>query len=232
MTNFLYLGKTYQNSSDYSKRQEKRKDCFANLCKLMRMGVNILATPEVLWEAPRYLTPIYKDGLKGFINKMGEIVIEPIYEEFIGNFKEPEDKIAVKDASLRAKPWMIINSQGDNIDCQKRSFYLAAPSPDSSFFAVQEERYSPMYIYDASLGDFIQPKIGYQLISGFYKGFSRVKQNDKWGIVDTEGRIVVPIEYDNIWNFVGRYDRSTTRMERKGKYVGDFNFITGEVTLH
>jgi len=33
----------------------------------------------------------------------------------------------------------------------------------------------------------------------FVCGYARVKSKDKWGIIDTLGNIVVPLEYDKIW---------------------------------
>lgn len=33
----------------------------------------------------------------------------------------------------------------------------------------------------------------------FVCGFARVMANDKWGIIDTSGNIVVPLKYDKIW---------------------------------
>ena len=38
----------------------------------------------------------------------------------------------------------------------------------------------------------------------------------KWGIINTQGEEVLPLEYDNIWNFVGK-NRCSTRVEKDGE---------------
>lgn len=39
----------------------------------------------------------------------------------------------------------------------------------------------------------------------FVCGFARVVQNDKWGIIDTLGNIIVSLEYDKIWAIKEEY---------------------------
>ncbi|MCD8184437.1 MAG: WG repeat-containing protein [Bacteroides sp.] len=39
----------------------------------------------------------------------------------------------------------------------------------------------------------------------FVCGFARVVKNDKWGIIDTLGNIIVPLEYDKIWTIKEQY---------------------------
>ena len=35
----------------------------------------------------------------------------------------------------------------------------------------------------------------------FSEGFASVKSNDKWGFIDTKGKMVIPCVYDAAWPF-------------------------------
>ena len=59
----------------------------------------------------------------------------------------------------------------------------------------------------------------YSFVDKFDSGYARVNIKDqssgtkKWGIINTEGKEVVPLEYDNIWNFYKK-DRETVLLEK------------------
>jgi len=53
----------------------------------------------------------------------------------------------------------------------------------------------------------------YDWIDGYDSGLARVKKRDKWGIIDYTGKLVLPLEYDNIWNFYNK-KRNDTIVEK------------------
>lgn len=55
----------------------------------------------------------------------------------------------------------------------------------------------------------------YGWIDGFDHGLARVCLKSKWGIIDMQGEEVLPLEYDEIWNFLGK-GRSDTRVIKDG----------------
>ena len=70
----------------------------------------------------------------------------------------------------------------------------------------------------------------YGWISGYDHGLARVKsihgegrlsigsnlmEKPKWGIIDKKGEVVLPVEYDEIWNFLGK-GRTTTKVIKEG----------------
>lgn len=57
---------------------------------------------------------------------------------------------------------------------------------------------------------------GYSYVSRFEYGLARIRQGSKWGLINEEGEIVLPIKYDVIWKFEGKH-RATTRVELNGK---------------
>lgn len=74
-------------------------------------------------------------------------------------------------------------------------------------------------------GNIIVPFGKYDWIDGFDSGLARVKKgkesnnkvnnNNKWGIINEKGEEVLPVEYDRIWNFLGK-NRFSTTVEKNG----------------
>lgn len=85
-------------------------------------------------------------------------------------------------------------------------------------------------------GNVIVPFGKYDWIDGFDQGLARVKigkrtngiknNGNKWGIINENGEEVLPVEYDDIWNFLGK-NRFSTRVIKEGKasniYFHDLN---------
>lgn len=81
-------------------------------------------------------------------------------------------------------------------------------------------------------GNIIVPFGKYDWIDGFEKGLARVKVGhestaiinniNKWGIINISGEEVIPVVYDNIWNFLGK-KMFSTRIEKDGE-VKHINF--------
>lgn len=76
------------------------------------------------------------------------------------------------------------------------------PSDDNKTLTVRDFNY--FYGVVDSTGKEIVPVGTYGYIDTFYKGLARVKSGNKWGIINHKGEVVVPIEYDKIWNFYGK----------------------------
>lgn len=77
-------------------------------------------------------------------------------------------------------------------------------------------------------GTVIVPFGKYDWIDGFEQGLARVKigqesnalanNSNKWGIINTSGEEVLPVVYDNIWNFLGK-KMFSTRVEKEGEVM-------------
>ena len=79
-------------------------------------------------------------------------------------------------------------------------------------------------------GDIIVPFGKYDWIDQYCLGITRVKigkrsngmkkSKCKWGIIDTKGNELIPLIYDNIWNYKeGPYDTLTLEKDNKEIYV-------------
>lgn len=64
-------------------------------------------------------------------------------------------------------------------------------------------------------GNVIVPFGKYGWISGFDHGLARVhsikviSDNPRWGIIDMRGKEILPLRYNNIWDFFGKNRKST-----------------------
>ncbi|MNG27741.1 hypothetical protein D3C84_1129060 [compost metagenome] len=56
----------------------------------------------------------------------------------------------------------------------------------------------------------------YEKISGFYDGLANIKSNNKWGVIDSLGNEIIPVEYDEIDSF--SYDNLKAIKNRKEFY--------------
>jgi hypothetical protein len=85
-------------------------------------------------------------------------------------------------------------------------------------------------------GNIIVPFGKYDWIDGFDQGLARVKigrtpsnqvdNDNKWGIINERGEEVLPVEYDEIWNFLGKNRYSTKVVKdgvKKDVYLHDLN---------
>ena len=100
-------------------------------------------------------------------------------------------------------------------------------------------------------GNIIVPFGKYDWIDGFAQGLARVKigrapsnqidNGNKWGIINEQGEEVLPVEYDEIWNFFGKNRYSTKVVKdgvKKDVYLHTLNpnlperGITSHVALH
>lgn len=69
---------------------------------------------------------------------------------------------------------------------------------------------------------------GEEAVADYYERHRRLHSEEyaKWGIINEKGEEVLPVEYDNIWNFLGK-NRYSTRVEKDGQaeeiYFHDLN---------
>ena len=214
--------KMYPCTSEYEKDKMNKLTRDGKLVVLARSGYNIPLHKIDFNRIGLFLIPTQSiDGKFGFVNRDGEISISPIFDDISGHFYRDSDVIKVKREGL----WYVLNSKGEEIG--GRGFHNIIMSPDSKFLSVQERPYKNHRIFDADNSIYIGSPKGFHQISGFYCGYSRVEENGKWGIINTKGEIIVPLEYNCIHNFVGRYDWDNVILEKEGNKVCRFDIKKG-----
>lgn len=93
-----------------------------------------------------------------------------------------------------------------------------------------------------ALGEEIVPFGTYDWIDGFDRGLARVKigrtssnlanNDNKWGLIDEQGSVVLPVEYKAIWNFYGKSQYSSiivTKEDGMNTILKDFLVAKGKI---
>ena len=194
--------------------------------------------PELndVWVEPKVekapLFPVREDGLYGFIDKKGNMVVEPQFIDVIrGGFSE--GLVFVKKDDESGAKWGVLDSTGEMVIepqfCEVRRFSegLAAVqmSQDSLWGYIDvegdwaiEPRFERAIPFSEELavvkadgkwgaidknGTFvIEPQ--FDGMGEFSEGLASVRINDKYGFIDDKGKMVIVPQFDEAWwNFSG-----------------------------
>ena len=189
----------------------------------------------------RLLIPFTSGEHIGFINREGEVVVEPKYNMYYGECYNENDLIKVatiepygfqrsenKVAAYKRPMYGIIDYQGKIMIEPKNYSLIFSKKGNVMLFTIQREDYS--YGVINIKGEEIIPFGKYHWIDGFYRGFARVKMGgvsngnvgneNKWGVINESGEEVVPCIYSNIWNFYEKdYETIIAEDEKSRKYI-------------
>lgn len=179
----------------------------------------------------RLLIPFTSGDKIGFVDKEGAIVVKPQFTMYYNDCYDESDyiRVAVDDlygfprcggrvATYKRPMYGLINYKGETIF--EPSFYCLIPAiGNKKLYTVQNKHFG--YAVLNIDGIEVAPFGKYSWIDGFDKGLARVKignvtngQNEngnKWGLIDENGKEILPLEYDNIWTFYGK-KRVTTKV--------------------
>ena len=188
-----------------------------NIEKLNTQMVGLVINEELLKNDERYLLPITKDGKIGMINHNAEIVIPTIYDKIPTNCFSETDYICVWQGKKKG----VFNGNGEEI--LPVIYDHIRFGHGSDVFSVEKDYKHA--VVNAKNEYIVEPGI-YDYIDGFEKGYARVKigkepsnfknNSNQWGLINEKGEVVLPIEYESIWNFYGK-DYSTIVLEKDGK---------------
>ncbi len=174
-------------------------------------------------------------GLKwGAMNNKGEVIIPPRYDFVIidpltnsglvrvGIIRSFENDNMTRDTApyYRYKVGLFDTMGTKVLDVNYQGVII---SQDGKILSVQNMKgeYGVLNLK----GEIIVPFGRYSYIDGFDNGLARVKlgqrtngvlnSENKWGLINEEGKEVLPVVFDNIWKFY-RKNRFSTRVERDG----------------
>lgn len=173
---------------------------------LNQLNIGLDITICTLSKIALYLVPVRIEGKFGFIDKDANLVIKTLFDKYMDAFDNENSlvRVCIDDK------WGVVNAKGEMIIPAEYSTILIADN--QKLFTVSKDYKTA--VVDA--GRNIVVDFGeYSFIDGFDSGLTRVKIKDKWGIIDTEGEIVLAVEFDNIWNF-HKKNRTNTFVEKDG----------------
>lgn len=179
----------------------------------------------------RLLIPFTSGDKIGFVDKEGAIVVKPQFTMYYGDCYDESDNIMVaidnlygfprsggKVATYKRPMYGLINYKGETIF--EPSFCSLLPAiGNKNLYTVQDNNFG--YAVLNTDGTEVVPYGKYSWIDGFDNGLARVrignvtngqKENgNKWGMINENGKVVLPLEYDDIWAFYGK-KRVTTKV--------------------
>lgn len=173
---------------------------------LNQLNIGLDITADVLSKIDLYLIPVRIEGKFGFIDKDANLVIKTLFDKYMDTFDNENSLIRI---CIDGK-WGVINAKGQVIIPTEYSVILI--SDNQQLFTVTKG-------YKTGVLDLEQNIViefgEYSYIDGYDSGLARVKIQDKWGIIDSIGEVVLPVEFDNIWNFYKK-NRINTSVEKNG----------------
>lgn len=179
----------------------------------------------------RLLIPFTCGDKIGFANKEGEVVVKPQFTMYYGDCYDESDniRVAIDDlygfprsggrvATYKRPMYGLINYKGETIF--EPSFYSLIPAiGNKNLYTVQNNHFE--YAVLNIDGTEVVPFGKYNWIDGFDNGLAMVrignvtngqKENgNKWGLINENGKEVLPLENDDIWPFYGK-KRVTTKV--------------------
>ncbi|MCH2043312.1 MAG: WG repeat-containing protein [Saprospiraceae bacterium] len=134
----------------------------------------------------------------GLIDRNGNILLEPIYDN-LGYFAPHKKFITVQDKTTNKWALMnidnqelILDNQYDALHYLNHDFVLAIKDNQYGLFNEEGEEVIPI--------QFNQPDkhhhYNYLKHIHFVGAYTNSSHNNKWGIIDTSGHIIIPFEYD------------------------------------
>lgn len=210
MDNHINEDKLFKLYNDYGDYKKQLKEIKANIAQLNKKGINMVFSMDLLNSIDLYLIPYLERGKIGFINKKAQVVIDPKYDDIRGAFNNEKNYVAVKIGNK----WSAIDSKGNELLPYKYS--LIFPSPDSSLVTCCKNEWS---VIDLNTLRIIVEEGKYNLIEGFRYGYARVKNNNKYGIINAQGKIVLDTRYYAVYPWVEWYAPTTVLKEDENSKI-------------
>jgi hypothetical protein len=182
----------------------------------------------------RLLIPFTSNSKIGFLDNNREIVIPPKYDDIQGHCYSKDDLIKVgvlysynfgKDKNYVRYLYGLIDCKGNTI--MHPEYYTILVSNDKKVITAQNKKCQYL-VLDRSGNLIIEPRV-YNWIDKFDHNMARVikaiNNEKKWGIINSAGEIILPIEYDNIYNFCDKGRESTLVFKDGESYTLHFSKI-------
>lgn len=124
----------------------------------------------------------------GLMDKNKKKLTEPIYD-YIGDFNEGLAEVSIRRDITSYHRGLISDNGELKIDC----IYTSIIKLFNGFYAANECGEHTLLTLN---GECFQER--YQGIGKFDENFISVKSNNKWGVINYDGKIIIPFEYEEI----------------------------------
>ncbi|MCW5961547.1 MAG: WG repeat-containing protein [Pyrinomonadaceae bacterium] len=159
-----------------------------------------VASIQVLGQTPECsFLSFYENDKSGKMDRNGKTIIEPKFDSIIGF--NGESALAKKDGL-----WGIINGSSEWIVKPTYEF-VSDGFFDGYAYVVKDKRY---YFIDRKGNKLAE---SFDEARYFWDGLGRIKLDDKWGYIDTQGTMVIPPQFDE----AGPFSDGIARVEKNRK---------------
>lgn len=156
------------------------------VAKLKTKGIGLLANQELLDSCDCYLCPIIQESKIGFINSYADIVIQPQYDDIVGEFTSPESLIVVcKDSK-----WGVLNTDGLEI---LMSEYRRISLVSTQYAIVMNSEYQKGII--EIMTNQMTVSFGEYDNFNYYKSILIGRKKLLKGLITPTGKQLTPIQY-------------------------------------
>lgn len=160
---------------------------------------------EAGWFSSNGFANVKKDGKWGIINTHGKFVVAPDYDKIISNTDNYELISVRQDGKSK-----LINLKGETIaDLESEPRDLKEMIESGLPLLVRENAFPIPIKKDENKFDFIDIK-GKTVFSGefdyvwlFYNGIAKIMKKDKWGLIDSTGKVIAEPRYDKFESIIG-----------------------------
>lgn len=149
-------------------------------------GISLYLTKDLIQACDKYLCPVVENGKIGFINSYAEIVIPPRYDDFMGDFTEPESLIV----AWRNRMCGILNADGLEILMGE---YRSVSLVSTQYAIVMNSEYQKGII-EIMTKQMAVPFGEYDNFNYCNKVLIARKKFLK-GLITTTGKLITPIQY-------------------------------------
>ena len=162
-----------------------------NINHLKEIGAGILITEEILNSNTVYLCPINQNGKIGFINSFADVIIEPQYDSFMGNFTSPDSLIIVSKNSK----WRVLKANGLEILMDE---FQSISLIDTQYAIVMDSEYKKGII--ETMTKRIVIALGEYDNFSYYSNLLIAHKKQLNGLITPTGELITPIKYKWISN--------------------------------
>ena len=133
-----------------------------------------------------------RSQLYGYMNKSGEVVIEPKYTS-VRNFSENLAYVELKNEETDRMEKMIIDTAGNTVKKLNESLEWIEPFREGK--AAYKDSSGCGYL-DTEGEIIIQPKKKWQDLTNFVNGYAAYKSGGDWGVIDSTGSKILSSVYE------------------------------------
>ena len=229
--------------SDFSTMRDTETNTIRHIANLIENKINIVSKVHLhkIEQDNRLLIPILKYNRFGLINRAYEIVLPPEYAIIRGECLDDDDILIIGKYNVKVfgdikNPKIYTHMVLGAVDSTGKiildvDYWTIIISDDRQRFTVVDYKTRKHGVLDRK-GNIIVPFGEYAYIDGFDHGLARVKKDNRWGLINNNGDVVLQTEYDRIWSFHGK-NRTSTKVI-KGNSEWDVSFsslIMGYTTI-